>query len=415
MPIPDITRAHVLLALEQLLPSLEEIKAGPHESKKYDLFWHGKRFPPKVVISHAVELMTGKSFPESNFSGGEGQANAVLERVGFAIIPKGGGELPLTLYARYMRKDIFALDDIEFSPQKQHLLLGLSPRCKDGGYHIFVTLNKEQLDPAHNYEDQLFGDRFIWVTRRDRGENHPDYVRLREDTSRVSLFVRTNDREKFVYCGELNYDSHREFNDPETGKVQQRYIWKLKHTIPDELLEELTLGLPDPASSPAKQNKASGKRSRAPSSFDEFKKAFSYAVDAADRTIIPAHQNYQVRLQKHLTAKGLAHEMERDFIDVAFHHGEEHYVGEIKVTTHLTMPQAFRGAIAQVLEYSHLLFEDPPRMIIFLDVVPDAARIHLATKYSICVVVEDKDGFFILNPGSAPASLQELFSVRGSS
>jgi hypothetical protein len=43
------------------------------------------------------------------------------------------------------------------------------------GYSIFITLNKERLDPAYDYDDELFADRLRWVTRRDRGSDHPDY------------------------------------------------------------------------------------------------------------------------------------------------------------------------------------------------------------------------------------------------
>lgn len=86
---------------------------------------------------------------------------------------------------------------IHYNPQQQHLNVGLPPQCKDGGYFIFITLNKEELDPAHNYADELFADQFIWVTRRDVTEDQKDYVNLRLPETRVSLFVRTNSQEEF--------------------------------------------------------------------------------------------------------------------------------------------------------------------------------------------------------------------------
>ena len=67
MKIPDLTREDVKQALEALLPELDEITKGRHASRKYDLLWNGHRFPPKVVLSRAVEIATGKSFPEELF------------------------------------------------------------------------------------------------------------------------------------------------------------------------------------------------------------------------------------------------------------------------------------------------------------------------------------------------------------
>ena len=69
----------------------------------------------------------------------------------------------------------------------------LSPRCSDGGYLIFVTLNKEELDPAHDYPDQLFAQKFVWVTRRDATEDKRDYINLRSEGTRVSLFCQRSE------------------------------------------------------------------------------------------------------------------------------------------------------------------------------------------------------------------------------
>jgi hypothetical protein len=88
--------------------------------------------------------------------------------------------LPLTIHHRYSRQQAFAAVGIEYNQQKPNLNVGLSPRCPDDGYLIFITLNKEGLDPAYDYDDELFADRVRWVTRRDRGSDHPDYQHLRE-------------------------------------------------------------------------------------------------------------------------------------------------------------------------------------------------------------------------------------------
>src|SRR5579863_4125256 len=146
MPIPEITRDDVLHAIEELVPDLPAIKAGRHESTVYDLLWNGHWLPPKVVLARAVALATGKPFSEAQFSGGEaaGQANTILRRLGFSVVLKAGGAvaLPLDLYGCYSRKEVYATQGIAFSPRNQNLTQGLSPRLKDGGYFIFVTLSK---------------------------------------------------------------------------------------------------------------------------------------------------------------------------------------------------------------------------------------------------------------------------------
>lgn len=232
MAIPALTPASIQKALEELLPRLNEIRGGTHNSTKYDLLWQGHRFPPKVVIRKAVEIEHGIDLPESNFSGGRhaGHANAILKASGFAIVakPSSGVQLPIEQFSRYGRKEIFATVGVKYDAQQQHLNLGLSPRCKDGGYFIFITLNKDELDPAHDYADELFAQDFIWVTRRDVTEEQENYVNLRSDETRVSLFVRTNPREDFAYLGELEYKEHHPFKDPASGRPQFVFSGGLK-------------------------------------------------------------------------------------------------------------------------------------------------------------------------------------------
>jgi hypothetical protein len=320
--------------------------------------------------------------------------------------------LPLQLQKRYGRKEAFASVGIDYSAQKQHLNVGLPPQCPDGSYLIFITLNKEKLDPAHNYADELFADQFIWVTRRGVTENTLDYVNLRMMNARVSLFVRTEPGEDFVYAGELSYDDHEQFTDPSSGRSQMRFFWKLKQPLPEPLYQELIFGLPN-----TKKDSPGSVRphSRPPSSFDELRKAYSYVLGTAERTVVPEHQNYQVRLKQFLLDHNIGAVLEKDFVDVGFFLDGKPFIGEIKVTRNLTLPQAFRAGIGQVLEYGHLLFADPPHMILFLDQVLDQKRLKLATLLKVAVVAE-KDGVFtLLNPESCHASLKNLFAAASSS
>jgi hypothetical protein len=291
------------------------------------------------------------------------------------------------------------------------LNLGLSPQLPDGGYFLFVTLNKERLDPAHDYDDQLFSDKLIWATRRDVTEDDADYLNLREQGRRVSLFVRTNTREMFVYAGELRYQDHQSIGDQSSNRPQLRFIWSLRQSLSDSLLQELTFGLPSERPRRGRTAiKRKTTRSRMPSSFDEFKKAYSYVLGTmAERTVIPEHQHFQVRLNAYLKNKGVTADFERDFIDVAFTLADD-YIGEIKVTRNLTVPQAFRSELGQILEYGYTRFKELPRLIIFLDQRLDSFRLRVADSLGIVVITGIDDRFEILNSRTAAAELQKLFS-----
>jgi hypothetical protein len=415
----SLKESDILQALEVLTPALNEIGAGPHRSTRYDLLWRGRRYPPKVVVARAAELRSGEPFHPSFFSGGNGtgQANRILADLGFEVVPKEevGGHSPsrltLQLHGRYGRKEAFALFGLEYNSRQQHLNTGLSPRLRDGGYFIFITLDKEAYEPQLSYEDQLYADRFIWVTRRGRGENHPDYVRLRQADTRVSLFARNRPGEPFVYLGELEYAAHTEFRDESTGDLQQSYTWRLRDPLPEELLAELTFGV---GQTPklrrgAERTPSNARKGRRPATLDEYKKAYSYAVGASDRTVIPEHHYYQVRLRQHLKAQGVEAVFEKDFIDVAFTTGGRLFIGEIKVTTHLSLPEAFRTALGQLIEYAHLKHEIPPGMVMFLDHRLDERRVALATKYEITVIAEESGQYVVLNPEVA-VLLNAVFS-----
>jgi hypothetical protein len=407
----EIKRNHVLNALREI----DRTGVPPErEPTKFWLLNGGKKYPPKYAISVAARLATGRELEPDSFSGGS-ESNGFLEKLGFDVAEiaphdlKPKPALALELYGRFSRHDVYGTKGIRFDQRNYTLIQGLSPRCKDDGYFIFITLNKDEMEPSHNYDDQLFANEFVWVTRRDRAEGHPDYVRLREPDCRVSLFVRTHSSEDFVYLGELIYKSHRQFTDDATGKVQQRYVWRLNNPLPESILRELTFGLQRPTKrQPALEQPQ--RRGRAPASFDELKKAYSYAIDSTERTVIPAHQNYQVRLQKFLASKGIAADMERDFVDVAFRLAALDCIAEIKVTTHLTPQQAFRTAIGQVLDYAHTLYKVTPVMIAFFDARIDPQRVQLASKLGIAVVTEKNGNFVLENPQVVPKEVVAVFT-----
>ena len=105
---------------------------------------------------------------------------------------------------------------------------------------------------------------------------------------------------------------------------------------------------------------------------------------------------------------GVNPKFEADFIDVQFSIGEETFIGEIKVTTNLSLSQAFRTALGQLLEYANLKFDRPPQMIMFLDQELNPKRIELATSLSISVIIQKQNDYKLLNP-EVSFSLQSLF------
>ncbi len=305
--------------------------------------------------------------------------------------PRGALDLPL--HKRSSRKNIFAQFGIEYSSKQQHLNTGLSPQNPDGGYCIFVTLDKSTLsDEAYDYADELYGDRVRWVTRRDRGANHPTYVDLRDSNTRVSLFVRTKSDDLFAYLGELAYSTHREFGNEPGARVQQEYVFKLEQPVSPALHAELTEG-----TATRGRARSTATAQRRPSNLDAYKKAFSYALGRLDRTVNSAHHDYQIRLRKFLDGRGITAEWERDYVDVRFWLDGRLFIAEIKVTTYLRLDEAFRTALGQLLVYGHTKVREPHSLVMFLDARPSSALLELAGRLEIAVVVEQDRNYTLAN------------------
>jgi hypothetical protein len=112
-----------------------------------------------------------------------------------------------------------------------------------------------------------------------------------------------------------------------------------------------------------------------------------------------------------LKERNVKFEMEKNFVDVSFSVAGEDFIGEIKVTRNLTLAQAFRIALGQLLEYGHLLFAEPPNLIMFLDRKPDERRLQLASELKIAVVRGNDIKFALLNPESCDPSLRKIFAM----
>jgi hypothetical protein len=82
-----LTENHIRLALADLDAGAEH-PFGPPTG--YELVENDKRYPPKAVIGLACRYSIGRMLEPNEFSGGEapGQANFVLRKLGFTVVPK---------------------------------------------------------------------------------------------------------------------------------------------------------------------------------------------------------------------------------------------------------------------------------------------------------------------------------------
>nr|WP_315596599.1 DUF3578 domain-containing protein [uncultured Cupriavidus sp.] len=98
-----VSKEHVRQALNQID---REGVPDDAESTGYDLFYEGKRYPPKLVLSLAVKYATGEPLDRAAFSGGEASsAFRLLRRLGFEIGAKDelAGSIP-ELLSRFLNQ-----------------------------------------------------------------------------------------------------------------------------------------------------------------------------------------------------------------------------------------------------------------------------------------------------------------------
>ena len=81
----SITREHIIRAIKEIDETGYPEK---NESRKYDLIYNDKPYPPKIVLSLASKYATGSVLDVSEFSGGEQFANKFLKERDFKITLK---------------------------------------------------------------------------------------------------------------------------------------------------------------------------------------------------------------------------------------------------------------------------------------------------------------------------------------
>lgn len=81
-----ITRVNIISAIKEIDRYRYDIPPR-RNSKRYDLLFEGKRYPPKYVISIAYKYATGEELMPYEFNGGY-ETNSFLESKGFQIVEK---------------------------------------------------------------------------------------------------------------------------------------------------------------------------------------------------------------------------------------------------------------------------------------------------------------------------------------
>ena len=88
------------------------------------------------------------------------------------------------------------------------------------------------------------------------------------------------------------------------------------------------------------------------------------------------------------------------------------WIGEVKVTRTLSVEEAFRAALGQLLVYGATQFSEVPRMAMFLDATPREQLLRLAEGLGIAVIVETSLGQFRCQARTEDGPLTKLFETN---
>lgn len=235
-------------------------------------------------------------------------------------------------------------------------------------------------------------------------------VKITGDYSYLKKGGETNDFRSFRPCKVIF--ENVSLSDPAVGKALRTYLQLPRriYEIPNELAEKFCEKKGAAKSSGSRVGSGSEERGRGPAELSSMKKKFSYVIGKHERTVNKEHLAYQIRLKKFLESKGLTPKFEDEYIDVEFSVGSDSFMGEVKVTNWLSVAEAFRIALGQILDYACTRRTDGFGLIIFLDTELDnPRRLKLASGLRVSVVVEQKKGEFVLQNRGVSKKLEELF------
>jgi superfamily II DNA or RNA helicase/HKD family nuclease len=150
-------------------------------------------------------------------------------------------EVPLTLHARYSRREVIAA---------LGAASGVKPKVTQGGIlwlpsaradALFVDLRKAERDysPSTMYRDYAINRTlFHWESQARQTPEQPTvqrYINHQDEGTRVLLFVRESKRfalgtQPFYFLGPVSYVDHR-------GERPVSFTWRLPRAMPEELFE----------------------------------------------------------------------------------------------------------------------------------------------------------------------------------
>jgi hypothetical protein len=207
-------------------------------------------------------------------------------------------------------------------------------------------------------------------------------------------------------------------SNPAVGNTLRRYlklqgrIFQIKNGLAEAFLERFDGGETNDRSGGNAAKKLKSRIKRAVADLGTLKKRFSYTIGKQERRVNLFHLKYLQRLEKFLKAKKLAPKFEEDFVDVEFSSGSDRFIGEVKVTNWLSIGEAFRIALGQILDYGCDPARKNAKLIIFLDKeVKESRRIQLATRLGISVVAERAPRTYVLQNPEVKNGLEELFAA----
>lgn len=384
---------HILKAVAELDRGVTNPFGPP---RRYELLYKGRRYPPKAVVGLAVKYLDGRTLTPKDFSAGEraGQANNILRRLGFKVVLKatqGDGFTYITCRSFRLPTNADVMETSLWFNMWQRRLLPYGELQSGNIVYWYDRFEKA----------------LVWKSRVTQVERLPYRSKANLKKQFLDLFGVYELSDQYFdkkansgYCLAYTVKPLEKIRIPKPAGYRFPFSgWLSGNT---QLAKEWLRDTVSNRKQIKSHNESKG-NIRRPSSFDEYKRAYQYILDSSDRTIVPAHYNYQVHLKNMLTEHGVKGEFERGFVDVAFTFKGTQYIGEIKVTSTLPLAFAFRFALGQLLEYAHLKYERQPHMIMFLDQPLDAKRLAVATKLHISVVVKSEDRYRLTNPRVAPA------------
>ena len=159
----SVTEEHVLAALRRI--DRDRVPRG-RESRGYDLVHDGKRYPPKYVLTLAIEEAEGKR-PSPNDLGGGEETNTFLRGLKFTIVAKGAGVAPprrTPSPAKPAPKPAPVASTSNTTVRVGRVFLNIGVRMMEGKRADFEQLTRAQFTP----DPRAYRDRLVRLIERAR-------------------------------------------------------------------------------------------------------------------------------------------------------------------------------------------------------------------------------------------------------